>query len=714
MATTTDEVVIKIKIVHEKAKAALGVIKTKFKDMGKSIVKVAKRAAVALAGLVTALGAMVISTAKAGDEIAKMSKRLNISTKDLSALRFQAGLAGTDFKIAANGIRFMTKAMFDATEGLETAKRGFDILGLSVTKQDGKLKDAQEMFLEISDALAEMEDGTEKTAAAQLIFGSRMGTALIPLLNQGSEALREQAEEARKLGIIFDEEAAAKSEIFVDSMLRFRKSLEGIKNEIAFELIPKVSKYLILVKDWILANKQLLVQRVDKTIQILVSAVKALVGWFEKLTEFVSSNSELIIGFSALAAVLATTAAGFSIITGNLPGLAASLVILKTSLLALGGAWAIDKITGFNNAIKAIQIEDVQKLAKTFKDDLKISIDEANESFSKLAGTIKNLPEQFNTAGEAGSLAAEEVKSAWENTSEEVVNAFEALGIIPKKQFDQQAQTLIDSFKIIAQQEQLTDQQVITLREQLFKKLGELTVHAEAADVLGFDPAEIQSTLDALHQQLTASVVRFEPELVRAGNTTIVTMQKFQQSQFEITRDTIQSLRDVFENSFQFQVDKFESLKDQIDSYEDYYVAAEESITEVINLESDARLETMTRYVNGVIEQISRIPELGGAESTLSVPVAGTESPLPFFVNEGFARGIDRVPFDMIARIHKNERVQTAAENPFNPNSTTTDQRQDNRQFHAHYYGDQQGSRIEQEFEMQQMFRDMQRYDASL
>lgn len=700
MATITDEVVIKIKIATEKATAALKVIREKFKGLGASIVKQAKRAVVALVGLTAALGAMVVSTAKTGDEIAKMSKRLNISTEDLSALRFQAGLAGTDFRAAATGIRFMTKAMFDSTQGLETAQRGFDILGITVTKTDGKLKDAQDIFLEISDALADMEDGTEKTAAAQLLFGSRMGTQLIPLLNQGSEALREQAEEARKLGIIFDEEAARKSEVLVDSMLRFRKVIEGVKNEIAFGLIPKVSKYLLILKDWILANKQLLVQRVDQSIKILVSTIKELVGWFGRLTDFVRRNSELIIGFSVLAAIAATAAASFSIITGNLPGLTASLVVLKTALLALGGAWAIDKIAGFNSEFKKIDIENVKKVAKTFKEDLKLSIDEVNESFKKLEGTIKNMPERFKAAGEAGKKAADEAKSAWEKTSEGVKNAFEALGLTTKAQFDQQAQGLIDQFKTITQQEQLTDQQLIGLREQLFKKLGELADQAEAADVLGFDPDEVKAELDALHEQLIDSVITFEPEIVKAGNTTIATAKKIQQSQFEIARNTIESLRDVFDNSFQFQVDKFSSLKDQITSYQDVYITAEEEITEAVVIEVERREEILTRFFINAEGKLARLKE--GFAGVGGTQITGSESPLPFFVEGNFAKGINRVPSDMIARIHKDEQIVSANQNPFNPNNTVNN----NQQFIFNNNGNGNNGVIEQ-FAAQRFFEQM-------
>ena len=50
------------------------------------------------------------------------------------------------------------------------------------------------------------------------------------------------------------------------------------------------------------------------------------------------------------------------------------------------------------------------------------------------------------------------------------------------------------------------------------------------------------------------------------------------------------------------------------------------------------------------------------------------------FPEDSFAGGINRVPRDMNARIHKNEQIVPASRNPFNPNRTTNDNRQDKRQ----------------------------------
>ena len=85
----------------------------------------------AILGAVTGLGTIANKTAKAGDEIAKMSDRTGFSATTLSELKHAADLSGSSLDSLEKGVKRMQKRIFEAEKGLASAKDAFDALGVS-------------------------------------------------------------------------------------------------------------------------------------------------------------------------------------------------------------------------------------------------------------------------------------------------------------------------------------------------------------------------------------------------------------------------------------------------------------------------------------------------------------------------------------------------------------------------------------------------------
>ena len=80
----------------------------------------------------------------------------------------------------------------------------FADLGVSITDTStGQLRDAEEVFYDIIDALGGMENQTERDAAAMGVLG-KSAQELNPLILQGSGALQELAKEAEAAGYVLD------------------------------------------------------------------------------------------------------------------------------------------------------------------------------------------------------------------------------------------------------------------------------------------------------------------------------------------------------------------------------------------------------------------------------------------------------------------------------------------------------------------------------
>jgi len=246
----------------DKASPVLGGISKNIEGMGKKMGKVGLGMMAAGAGIVGSLFAITKKTSKAGDEIAKMSKRTGLGTVALSELRYAADLSGTSLDDLETGVKRMQRTIIDAGDGLSTATRALDRLGLSFQELMGL--SPEEQFYTLTGAIADLEDPTLRAAVAQEIFG-RSGTDLLPMLSEGSEGLAKMRDEAHELGVVFDEEAAAEAEAFEDAMTRLKESFGKAGQKIAEVLMPKLTDLLenkiipIIgkVTDWIEKNQGL-------------------------------------------------------------------------------------------------------------------------------------------------------------------------------------------------------------------------------------------------------------------------------------------------------------------------------------------------------------------------------------------------------------------------------------------------------------------------
>jgi hypothetical protein len=204
---------------------------------------VARSTVTSVAKLSAAIGAASVAVfaftkrvAATGDQFAKMSAKVGASTEFLSAFAHAARLGGASTEGMEKSIGRMTRVMSDASNGLATAKRSFDDLDIEVQKTDGSLRAVPEVLLEVADRIAGMTDETKQAALAQEIFG-RSGLTLLPVLKQGSAAIREHMEEARRLGIVWSAEAAKAAEDFNDNIERLGRGVEGISMQLAGPLI---------------------------------------------------------------------------------------------------------------------------------------------------------------------------------------------------------------------------------------------------------------------------------------------------------------------------------------------------------------------------------------------------------------------------------------------------------------------------------------------
>lgn len=207
---------------------------------------IARAGAAALAGAVAAggaaLGAGVKSAVDAADEMSKAAAKIGVPIETLSRLKYAADLSDVSFEGLQTGLGILSRNMVKFGDGSTGAVKAFENLGVSATDAEGQIRPTEEVLADVADAFAAMPDGAEKTEAAMALFG-KAGKDMIPLLNDGSAALREMLGEADRFGQVFSSEMGENAELFNDNISRLQGSFASVAGRLAEQLLPAMVQF---------------------------------------------------------------------------------------------------------------------------------------------------------------------------------------------------------------------------------------------------------------------------------------------------------------------------------------------------------------------------------------------------------------------------------------------------------------------------------------
>lgn len=173
------------------------------------------------------------------DAAGKSAQKIGTSVENFSALSYAAGQSDISVEELEKGLAKLSKSLDDAKSGLTTSVDAFDRLKIDPKK----FTDPADALSEISDRFKEMPNGVNKTSLAIAIFG-KSGASLIPMLNEGSSGIRELTDEARTLGKVFDQDAAAAAEKFNDDLDRLKARSSGVGISISNKILPSLNQYV--------------------------------------------------------------------------------------------------------------------------------------------------------------------------------------------------------------------------------------------------------------------------------------------------------------------------------------------------------------------------------------------------------------------------------------------------------------------------------------
>ena len=294
--------------------------KLKFENATKSITKLsngletaAKKTALVSAAAVGAIAGIYklgSDAATTGANLQDMADRLDISAEALQRYDYIALQSGVETEQLVKSIAKARDAVGTALAGgTNTASKALQTLFGDLSQIP---TGTEEAFTAIIEKLSQVEDSTMQAYYANEIFGERLATNLIPLINNGADRLAQLGEEFESIGYLSNEQVQSLAD-FDDELNIMKERLSLAKTELGIAMLPIMEQFADILTD------------------VVVPAIQALSDWFNNLPE---PMQKVLTGVLLLTAGLSPMFLILSKIVGVIPSLIKMFTSLRSASLA--------------------------------------------------------------------------------------------------------------------------------------------------------------------------------------------------------------------------------------------------------------------------------------------------------------------------------------------------------------------------------------------
>lgn len=282
----------------------------------------AAAAVAALSKTISALHKLTVDTAAEVDELLTESMITGLSTTTIQQLKYAEELIDVSYGTISASLTKLGTAMVKAKDGNKELTETFGKLGVSIYDASGELRDSESVFYDLIDALGAVDNDLERDALTMELMG-KSAKDLNPLILQGSDALKDLAEEAQATGYVLDEAQIQKLAEVDDAYQRMTLTVEAAKKEIAVEFAEASTEALEAFGDTVAAaGKAVEDSGIIKNLGLMVENLLAilesvgLVG--DEVPALEAALKPLTITLGAIAQLCALIADTADVITGML------------------------------------------------------------------------------------------------------------------------------------------------------------------------------------------------------------------------------------------------------------------------------------------------------------------------------------------------------------------------------------------------------------
>lgn len=254
-ATSIDQYGNRVKDASDKSKGFGTTGQSSFLKVGKALLAVGIAAKVA--DIAKKLASATKEAAAFADEVLTLSAKTNISTDALQGYMYAAELVDVSVETITKSMQRNIRSMGSAADGTAQYANAYKQLGVAVQDSNGDLRDSQEVFWELIDALGQMTNETERDEIAMTLLG-KSAQDLNPLIEAGADRMRELADEADSVGYIMSGETLSALGSLDDQLQRLDGAATAAKNALGAALAPtlenlaeKATNFLVAITNTI-------------------------------------------------------------------------------------------------------------------------------------------------------------------------------------------------------------------------------------------------------------------------------------------------------------------------------------------------------------------------------------------------------------------------------------------------------------------------------
>jgi hypothetical protein len=354
--TATDKMTAPMKKAQQSTLTFSKKMQNSFKAVDQSMIKMNNginkviKTGIATAGVaIAATSAAVIKltndTATAGDEIAKTSRQIGMSAEMLQELRFASDRQGVSSETLTKSLKLLNRNVGDLRANTGTLTTFLNKTNPAFAEQLKNVENNEQAFNLLLGEINKLPNQMDKAALAQAAFG-RSGQDLLKLFEAGPDGIKALREEAAKYGII-STDAANQSEAYVDAMTNLKAVANGLKITLATELIPVIADVATKVKDFVLANRELITQNIQDTITRIKDGFKKSKPFIQSVVEGIKKLAE---NFDKYKPILKNVLILFGLYVGAVKAYMA-VKIISNIFKAAKAFMALAKAQGIVNAV---------------------------------------------------------------------------------------------------------------------------------------------------------------------------------------------------------------------------------------------------------------------------------------------------------------------------------------------------------------------------
>ena len=180
---------------------------------------------------------------KAAGDLGELSQQLGIGTTALQTYRFAATQAGVEQSNLESAISTFTRTVGDAAAGGAKQLAFFNELGVGILDANGRLRDTEEILLDVAEALSLIDDPARRAALEVDGFG-KSGQKLDTILADGRDGIQEYREEMERLGLYLSDEQIRNADRATDAFAKLRYEIDLMIQRIATGLAGPLADFL--------------------------------------------------------------------------------------------------------------------------------------------------------------------------------------------------------------------------------------------------------------------------------------------------------------------------------------------------------------------------------------------------------------------------------------------------------------------------------------